>query len=226
MATTSRGQRWEISHSLWIGWTFTLGFFNWVAFFYIGIRAKHRRWLLWGLFYAIPFILAMATADRPAFDGWVGDLVVVLTLVLGVISIIHAFRVRKEYLLRLEALQRGVPERDAALRDRVDAEFAGQRRAPDGRRAAEPLPTDRTRNAEQESTGVAPNQPARPTSSAGPQASGVDLNNAPEQQLASLPGVGLIVAKRAVGLRGSRGGFRSVELLAVAKPQVVPESRL
>jgi hypothetical protein len=45
MSVTAKGKRWEILHSLWIGWTFTLGIFNWVAYFYIGIRARQRKWM-------------------------------------------------------------------------------------------------------------------------------------------------------------------------------------
>ena len=57
LSVISKGKRWEILHSLWIGWTFTLGFFNWIAFLYIGLRAKQWKWVLWGLLYAMPFIL-------------------------------------------------------------------------------------------------------------------------------------------------------------------------
>jgi DNA uptake protein ComE-like DNA-binding protein len=39
----------------------------------------------------------------------------------------------------------------------------------------------------------------------------VDLNHASEQELAALPSIGIILAKRAVDLRETRGGFRSVE---------------
>lgn len=116
MSVTARGKRWEILHSLWIGWTFTLGFFNWVAFLYIGIRAKQRKWILWGLFYSTPFILAMLT---PNSRSWLWSVVVALTLLLGIIGIIHAFRIRDEYLLHLEVLQR--------RKSRPEEESQGQR---------------------------------------------------------------------------------------------------
>lgn len=98
MSATKRGARWELLHSLWIGWTFTLSFFNWVAFLYVGIRVGRKRWLLWGVFYSIPFVLAMAL---PNLNGWPGDLVVALTFLMGVMGIIHAFLIRKDYLSRL-----------------------------------------------------------------------------------------------------------------------------
>jgi hypothetical protein len=102
LSVTSKGKRWELLHSLWIGWTFTLGFFNWIAFLYIGIRANRRRWVLYGVLYSLPFILAMALPD---LDGWPGDLVVALTLIMGVGGIVHAFRIRKDYLRRIAKKQ-------------------------------------------------------------------------------------------------------------------------
>jgi hypothetical protein len=55
--STSRGTKWKLPHSLWIGWTFLLGFFSWLAFAYIGIRGRHPRWLLWAALYATPLML-------------------------------------------------------------------------------------------------------------------------------------------------------------------------
>lgn len=109
MSVTSKGKRWELLHSLWIGWTFTLGFFNWIAFLYIGIRANRRRWVLYGVLYSLPFILAMALPD---LDGWPGGLVIALTLIMGAASIVHAFLIRKDYLSRLAMLQSGLSARD------------------------------------------------------------------------------------------------------------------
>jgi hypothetical protein len=101
---TSKGRRWELLHSLWIGWTFTLGFFGWLAFVYIGLRTRHSRWVLWAVLYATPLVLLLLF--RPESGSWQANLNVSATLALGVVSIVHAFLVRKEYLLRLELLQR------------------------------------------------------------------------------------------------------------------------
>lgn len=229
MATTSKGQRWELLHSLWILWTFTLGFFNWVAFFYIGIRAKQRKWILWGLVYAIPFILSMAFADRPAFDGWIGDLTVILTLILGIISIVHAFRIRKEYLLRLEALQRREANSGATLHDRVNAEYGAQDQisvtTSEPARPSEFAGTQGSDREQQPDGSAAASNPAPSTSAQAPR---IDLNSSSEQEISSLPGVGLIIAKRAVKLREERGGFHSIEEFGQAlnlKPHIVERIR-
>jgi DNA uptake protein ComE-like DNA-binding protein len=56
----------------------------------------------------------------------------------------------------------------------------------------------------------------------------VDINNAAEEQIATLPSIGFIVAKRIVNVRQERGGFRSVEDLANSvnlSPHVVERIR-
>lgn len=229
MAVTSKGKGWEIRHSLWILWTFSLGFFNWVAFFYIGIRARQRKWIFWGLSYSIPFILAMIFAERPSIEGWVGDLIIVLTLVSGVISIVHAFRARREYLVRLEALQSRGTDNIASLRRRIEAEYGAQTRSPaPSQQAARTSPSTDVPRTDREQSHQPTIRPPDAASSMDRSASTVDLNNSSEQELATLPGVGLIIAKRATGMRESRGGFRSVEDFGAAlglKPHVVERIR-
>lgn len=119
MSITPKGRRWEILHSLWIGWTFTLGFFNWIAFFYIGLRAKQLKWILWGLLYSVPFIVQGSVLEPETRDSTLGNLMIALQLILAVVSIVHAFKVRKEYLLRLEFLLRGAVEREADMKRRL-----------------------------------------------------------------------------------------------------------
>src|SRR5918995_895480 len=103
MSVTTKGRDWEILHSLWIGWTFTFGLFNWIAFLYIGIRAKHWKWILWGVLYLVPIavVILLLAADASAA---LGVPAVLLTFGVGVASIFHAFWLRGDYLRRLETL--------------------------------------------------------------------------------------------------------------------------
>lgn len=228
MAATSKGQRWEILHSLWVIWTFTLGFFNWIAFFYIGYRTNQRKWILWGLFYSVPFSLLIFVADTSNSDSLSMNLTMPFLLVVGVVSLVHAFKARREYLVRLETLQSREPSRTATLRREVQREYGvGTQEAPLSQSDAWPQPTTLpSRN--QERASAPPAESPDPPSSAGTQASTTDLNNASERELAALPGVGVIVAKRAVSLRESKGGFRSVEDFGEAlnlKPHIVERVR-
>ena len=81
-----------------------MGFFSWLAFAYIGIRARHPLWTLWSLFYAAPLVVfAVVTSNMP--QSW-SNVTVYATMLLYPVAIVHAFLVRKEYLLRLDLIKR------------------------------------------------------------------------------------------------------------------------
>ncbi len=71
----------------------------------------------------MPFIVGMTTPVTEADSGWIRDIWVTVLLVTWIISIIHAFMIRKEYLLRLEALQQRQSSTEAMLRRRLAAEY-------------------------------------------------------------------------------------------------------
>lgn len=97
----------RLHDSLWIAWTFTF-YFNWVAFLWIGARARNRRWQLWALVYALPFLATIALADNDGlWNSWPGDAAVAAMLLLGVTSIVHAFAVRRTYIAQRQALLTG-----------------------------------------------------------------------------------------------------------------------
>lgn len=140
--STSKGKRWELLHSLWIGWAlFTFGFLSWVAFAYAGFRAKQKKWFVWGAVYSTPFVLSILSAI--VFGGagsepkWVTNLGVTLLLIVWPVSIGHAFWIRKEYLLRLQALQRREGDPDIALKRRLAAEYGIE----DRQETSAPAPT-------------------------------------------------------------------------------------
>lgn len=199
---THLGKRWERWHSLWIGWTFTAGAFSWVAFLYVGVRARRQRWVMWGAFYSIPFILWMVFAEG---SEAVLDVVVTVMIVLGIASIVHAFRIRPDYLRTIAAGLQVAPK---------PSFYSPEQRHPPARTHPQPPPGPATAS-----------PTARPAASA---TAPIELNTASEEELAALPGVGATLARRAVELRESRGGFSSVDELGHAlelKPHVVERLR-
>ena len=74
-------------HSLWIGWTFTLGFFNWLAFVYIGIRARHAAWTIAGFAYLVTLL-----PDLGAFMKSPAILVLTAAVILSLTSLHFFFR--------------------------------------------------------------------------------------------------------------------------------------
>jgi 5-bromo-4-chloroindolyl phosphate hydrolysis protein len=84
--------RWWWRHSFWVGWTFTLGFMNWLAFVYIGVRARHLPWTLLGFVYAIPLVLTILAVGTPLF--WP---MVAVQLLASVASVANALYLRPYY---------------------------------------------------------------------------------------------------------------------------------
>ena len=85
-------RRWWWRHSFWIVWTFTLGFLNWLAFFYIGVKARRAEWIVAGFLYLLPpvlFIGFLSTTLWPIF--------LAVQLFVAGVSVLHALMVRPEY---------------------------------------------------------------------------------------------------------------------------------
>jgi hypothetical protein len=91
---------WPWRHSLWVAWTLNPGLLNWVAFLYIGLRARYALWILAGLAYLMPLLLTIAAIGT----GYLG-LAIALQLFLAAVSVAHAFWVRPRY----RALMLGAP---------------------------------------------------------------------------------------------------------------------
>ncbi|HAG05134.1 MAG TPA: hypothetical protein DCG28_06780 [Lachnospiraceae bacterium] len=80
---TLRGNGWEKRNSKWLiaPWLFLGG----PAFLYIGVKANRFKWIMYGFFYSM-FMLIPA-----------------LSFPLYIITIVHAYKVKDEYLIRLDA---------------------------------------------------------------------------------------------------------------------------
>ena len=85
--------RWWWRHSAWILWMFTLGFMNWLGFVYVGVRARHTPWTLYGFAYLVPLLLTV-TATATALPIWPFFL---LQLLVSVVSVAHALAIRPYY---------------------------------------------------------------------------------------------------------------------------------
>lgn len=199
---------------------------------------------MYGALYSIPFILTMAFGDRYETTEWQWDLIG-FSLVGGwIASMIHAFRIRKEYLYRLEAIELREPYEDYKLRGQIQAEYGVKF----NRTPLEQPPTPQPSYVEQPKPVLqkVPTQPANnlpPTQPEPPKTEPIDLNKASEFELAGLPGVGPILAKKAIMERERIGGFQSLEdfsqllnlkphhvekirpLVVVGPPQVAAQKR-
>src|SRR5690349_10127891 len=97
---------WRLQHSLWMGWLFTLGLLNWVAFLFIGLRLKQKKWLVFAGVYFLPLALFFIPYDLTTELGKNLNAITGLSiLVAGFASLAHGFAIRKEYLMRMAALE-------------------------------------------------------------------------------------------------------------------------
>lgn len=207
----SRGT-WKILNSWWLLLTFTM-FFNWVAFLYIGITAKYRKWIYYGAIYSIPFVLVCALPDSGPIYDMLSDIVVSMLLLLWLISIFHAFSLRNEYLIRREHVLSVGRDNEEELRRKIEKEFDN--------------PSSTIFNKSLSNKSPEPNLNNRIDQGDTEEPKMVDINNDSEQAIAGLPGVGIILAKRAIELRESEP-FKSVddfgEILGL-KPHIIEQIR-
>lgn len=148
----------------------------------------------------LPFLYIGLTSGNSAWNVWalvyalpsalwilVPDLTDALVFPwfgLWFVSIYHAFRVRGEYNRRMDA-KRGLIALSATV--------------PQWQPAAQPIAPATSQAVDVED--VIPSLPPTP----------VDVNNASAESIAAIPGVGSVLAQKAVAERLKRGGFRSLE---------------
>lgn len=238
MPATNRGAAWEWGNSWWILLTFCFGLLSGPAFLYAGRKARTGKWVIAGFVYLLTWVALGLTpaepkalppgAPRPAveepaspipYGSTASDVLVASFLALWLASMVHAVWVRNEYLRRLDAVHGDDPY--AHLRREVaeEMEFEGVPTAPWALFEGGPPPPP-----------PAPALPPRPVEPvrAEPAGAAVDLNNAPEDELSALPGIGPVLARRAAEERRMRGGFGSLEefgeVLAL-KPHILERLR-
>lgn len=196
---TSKGKAWEYRNSLWMLWSLlTFGVFNYISFFYISRKVKQKKWFRAGIVYSVIFIFTMIAPDSLA---WL--------LILGwIASIIHVFKVRTEYLLRLEAMQAsGYKKREI---DRLKETIAKEYDRPSFKNDVPDPRID-----EKAPVKVKSAQIVEAEHKENPEKSYVDeridINTATEKEIANIPGIGSIFAAKIVTVRNQENGFQSFD---------------
>lgn len=228
--------------------------FGWVSFLYAGVRARERSWLVWAGVYAIPWLLLLVVPQGPSASDTGAAVVGFALMIVWVVSSVHAFRIRGEYLRRIAHRRiesgRG-PSKSAGASTATNGVPINQVPAnwytdpaggPGSRWWNGSEWTGHTRGGQPSSSTIystsatpGPSSTAEnpfPDSSSGARRrqnpEKIDVNSAGEGELAALPGIGTILAKRIVAERRSRGGFQSVDELATVvelKPHVLQRVR-
>lgn len=204
-------KEWEQSNSRWVYLTyfwFTAPF----AFFHIGRKGKKKEWTLVGWAYMIILAFMIYIDDENSeemSDAYGGALLALL-----VVGIVLAYRFKKEYLIRLDLLQREDQQsaEDERLRQRVAQDLFKDKSRSNA--AAKPKrKSDPVRKPVQAETAPAPQalyeEPVAKPEPAVYAGSPLDINSCTAEELSQLPGVSIIQAKKAVKHRQEQGGFAS-----------------
>ena len=207
-----KGCSWELSHSLWVLWTFFL--MPCVGFFIIGRRMRYKPWLIAGALYlvALAIIFSMLDETGQSTSETAGGLETLYYLV----SIVHTFIARSKYLKMLNEEEEGDMEytRQQQTDDQRAAAFAQQYNMHAQQKEGPRQQTTPRRPA----TG-SPHSQQAPTDNTGTTTSAantaglsvVNINTASKTQLESLPGISAVMALQAIKYRHAHQGFSSVE---------------
>jgi DNA uptake protein ComE-like DNA-binding protein len=183
------------------------GFTTWVAFLYIGIRARRAQWLAWSAFYAAmlaAYLMLVAVGGKGSAAASAGAVIGILAWIGGGG---HAVAISDQAVRQIRT------RADPAL---VAARMRIERRA-EGRRLAATQP------ALAREAGV-----GRPDIAGADSYYLVDVNHASAAALASLPGISAEVASEIAVKRAQVGGFSSAEDLGAVldlPPDVVERIR-
>lgn len=170
---------------------FIMGWLSWAAFVYVGVRVRHRKWIVAGaIYFAITTVwtLLLGLGEGEAEEVFT-SIGAILCFSMWAASIVHAFVIRKEFGRRLDLRLR---VEDGQL----DREIARDLVQTDPQLARE-LGIGRPDLVEASPGGV------------------VDVNHASAGMLAMLPGIDPRIARQIVGTREAMGPFSSVAELGM-----------
>jgi DNA uptake protein ComE-like DNA-binding protein len=189
---------------MWLGVALPIGFGAWVPLV-AGYRARHRVWIVVGIAIIAFALFAFVFSSIEDSNDFGGMFLIVSWMLHGAVS----FALRRPYARRM-ALQSAYDDRIAEA-EHVDEE----RRAMLELAAGDPA----------KAVGLGVGRPDLPGSRHGHL---VDINHAPVDTIAALPGVSDDLAAEIVVLREELGGFDSVEdlgALMVLHPRIVEAMR-
>ena len=206
---------------------------NWAAWIHAFSRTNNRTHLVFVAVYSIPFIVAMVVgglkeekdlSNKQATK--VEDAMAGFAVVLWIGGMVHV-------LLQKDSVDRQIEDRDQ--RNTETQQTVPLRPS---HLVAQPSPGNQLENVLSNFGASVTNLPPPPPivqqpresqlSSVPATTSRMDLNSANETQMAGLPGVGIILGKKAVMERQRRGGFGSIEEFCEAlalKPHIAERVR-
>lgn len=225
MAITKKGKAWEIKNSLWIIWSFIF-LLNGIGIFLVGKKCKVKKWFNNGLIYTALAWISMIVGGETS--GVLQDISLFFFCGIYLVCIIHSFKIRKEYLLRLEFLEDQNTEQIEldSLRNKIAEEYEASKKnilVHNDPISQKKNVTSKINNTKilNEKDLVPPLSRINSIRIKTPDVKTIkkstnlttllDINSCNEVELAELPGIGIILAKKTINLRNSKNGFSSVD---------------
>jgi hypothetical protein len=179
--------RWVLTSLIPFGWV------TWAGFLWAGFRAKKPAWVIAGFVYlAITAGTLFLTSLDNNEDGLEDNFGYILMFSAWAVGIVQAFLTRKPYLRRLEIID--------------DPSIQAARSAEERRAYARRLALREPQVARDAGIG---------RGGGFDEGGGVDVNHAPVEDIADLPGIDADAARRIVATRDGVGGFSSLEDLGM-----------
>jgi hypothetical protein len=178
--------------SWWVLLTLLL-WLNWSAFVYAGLRARRKLWLGFAAAYfaaSVASVVLLALDPEDPVDTWREDAGAMTVLFACILAFVHALAIRRPYLERMDALE---DPRLEAAEDRLRLREHALEIARENPERALDL-------------GI-----GRPDLNGGFHGEVVDVNHAPADVIARLPGVDDALARRTVAVREEINGFSSLD---------------
>ncbi|ABR35925.1 MULTISPECIES: ComEA family DNA-binding protein [Clostridium] len=124
MKITEKGTRWEIVHSLWIIWSF-IWLVNGVGMFLAGRKTRVQKWYRLGLIYTAIGWISMLMVAEVGKESIISDAMTIIFFGTYIACIIHSFSIRKEYLMRLEVMEKQKTEQIVSnnLKEKIAKEY-------------------------------------------------------------------------------------------------------
>lgn len=217
---TGRGKGWEWRNSLWI--VFSFWAMSWIGFFYIGTKAKRKKWIVMGVIFGLLQTVPLVVAEEGSLAY---DAMMYLFFFAYIAGIVLSFRSKKEYLICRDVLLNASldEQADEKLRETVMQSYREQGVQIDKtvdpvteavRAAMEPQPETSSKAAPELPKAGAP-EPQKAKVSGQPETdekvSILDINACTEEELSALPGVSVAAAKKAVAYRAEQNGFSDAD---------------
>jgi hypothetical protein len=197
---TGRGRSWEVLHSWWVALSFVC--FAWIGFFYIGAKAKQKRWVYFGvLFFVLQFFGFIAAGTTKGNLQQVFTYIWIASYGAGIVL---SFTERRRYLISLDLLlNTDVPQKEnQKIRDEVISDYHS------------------------EGIQIKNQDAAKPAEAPKAETKVIDINGCSELDFINLPGFSVETARTAAAYRQRHGGFYSEdEFLAITqvKPHLIEE---